>query len=85
MLAVKNNLYLLLSRLDRIRVERASFEVGKPQLGWSSLVAVGSAQDDFHLQMADALTGFSTSVIRCTIHHYDDSLPPYDAILLRQY
>ena len=45
---VSGDEYLLLACLDRIRVERASFEVGKPQLGWSSLVAVRGAQDDFH-------------------------------------
>ena len=55
--------YLLLACLDRIRVERASFEVGKPQLGWSSLVAVRGAKDDFHVQVADALTSFGTSMI----------------------
>ena len=55
--------YLLLACLDRIRVERASFEVGKPQLGWSSLVAVRGAKDDFHVQMADTLTSFGTSMV----------------------
>ena len=60
---VRGEEYLLLASLDGLRVEGASLEVGEPQLGWSSLVAVGGAQNDFHLQMADTLTGFSTSVV----------------------
>ena len=82
---VRSVVYLLLSSLDGVRVEGASFEVGEPQLGWSSLVAVGGAQDDLHLQMADALTSLSTSMVRRAIHHDYDSFPPDDPILLREY
>ena len=81
---VRGDEYLLLASLDGLRVEGASLEVGEPQLGWSSLVAVGGAQNDFHLQMADALTSFSASVVRSTVHDDHYSLPPYDTILLRE-
>ena len=40
---VSGDEYLLFACLDRIRVELASFEVGEPQLGWSSLVTVRGA------------------------------------------
>ena len=40
---------LLLACLDRIRVELTSFEVGEPQLGWSSLVTIRGAQNDVHV------------------------------------
>ena len=60
---VRSVVYLLLSSLDGVRVEGASFEVGEPQLGWSSLVAVRGAKDDFHVQVADALTSFGTSMV----------------------
>ena len=82
---VRGEKYLLLASLDGIRVEGASLEVGEPQLGWSSLVAVGGAQYDFHLQMAYALTSLSASVVRSTVHDDHHSLPPYDTILLREY
>ena len=60
---VSSDEYLLFACLDRIRVELTSFEVGEPQLGWSSLVAVRGTQDNFHVQMADALTSFGTSMV----------------------
>ena len=60
---VSSDEYLLLACFDRIRVQLTSFEVGEPQLGWSSLVTVRGAKDDFHLQVADALTSFSTSMV----------------------
>ena len=82
---VSGDVYLLLASLDGVRVEGASLEVGEPQLGWGGLVAVGGAQDDLHLQMADALTSLSASMVRCTIHDNYDFLSPNDTILLREY
>ena len=46
---VSRDEYLLLASLDRIRVELTSFEVGKPQFGWSSLVTIRGAQNDVHV------------------------------------
>ena len=46
---VSGDEYLLLACLDRIRVELASFEVGEPQFGWSSLVTIRGAQNDVHV------------------------------------
>lgn len=77
--------YILLTCFDVAGVERPSLEKREPELRGCRRVAVRGAQDDLDGQVADALPGLGTSMVRRAVHHNHDFVSPYCTILLRQY
>ena len=72
---------LPLSRLDFVLIPCSLLHVSKPQFSYSCLVTIWSTECNLHANMLEAASGFSTSVICCTIQdEYDVISPPHTVL-----
>ena len=76
--------YLPLPCLDVVLVESALLEVSEPQLSWSCLIRVGSAQHHLDAKVLNALPCLSRSMVRCSVQQHHDLLSPAHSVPLRE-